>query len=219
MDNYINDLLGTALFAGIAAEQIKGLLNCVGARIVRYQRDELIVEENATVATFGVMLSGRARAFKLDAAGRVITLTLLEKGSEIGVILAAGDNHRSPVAVEAQTDSTVLLIPYEGLIGRCERNCPRHERLLRNYIGCVAQKGLVLHERIDCLLKPTVREKIMAYLTRMSREQGDRSFTIPLDRYGLSEYLNIERSALSRELSRMKKEGLIDFQKNYFRLL
>ncbi len=97
--------------------------------------------------------------------------------------------------------------------------CPRHEKLLRNYLGIVAEKGLVLHERIDCLLKPSLREKIMNYLLRVSREQQSRTFSIPMNRNEMADYLNIERSALSRELSRMKRDGLIDYHRDSFKLL
>jgi len=89
---------------------------------------------------------------------------------------------------------------------------------LRNYINVVAEKGLELHERINCLLKPTVRDKILTFLRRTAKEQQSPSFTIAMDRNDMAEYLNVERSALSRELSRMKKEGLIDYQKNWFEM-
>ncbi len=114
---------------------------------------------------------------------------------------------------------SVLQIPFERVIFRCEKACQRHAILLRNYINSVAEKGLVLHERLDCLLKPALREKIMTYLVRLSREQSSRTFAIPLDRKAMAEYLNADRSALSRELARMQQDGLIDYHKNNFKLL
>ncbi len=219
MKNYVEDLAQTALFVGIEQENIEKLLGCIQAKVVEYKKDELIIEEGSKVYDFGIMLSGHGRAFKIDTMGRIIIITLLKKGSEIGVILAAGSNHKSPVSVQTEEDLSVLSVPFDGLITRCKNNCPQHDRLLRNYINIVAEKGMVLHERIDCLLKPTVREKIMTYLVRVSREQGCRTIAIPFDRYAMSEYLNIERSALSRELSKMKRDGLIDFHKSEFKLL
>jgi len=219
MEKYIEDLTQTALFTNIDHSGVRQLLHCVRARISKYKENDLIIEEGSKVYDFGIMLSGHGRSFKLDIMGRVITITQLQKGSEIGVILAASFEHKSPVSVQAQEDSTVLTIPYDGLITQCSKKCPNHDRLLRNYINIVAEKGLILHERIDCLLKPTVREKIMTYLVRVSREQGSRSIKIPFDRYAMSEYLNIERSALSRELSRMKQDGVIDFFRNQFHLM
>lgn len=218
MFNY-EDLAQTKLFSGIIPEEIAGLLDCIQARCARYFKDEMIIEEGNRVHEFGVMLSGHGRSIKWDASDRLIIITLLQKGSEIGVLLAASPEHESPVSVQAQEDASVLLIPYDRLLTRCERACPKHERLLRNYIGIVAEKGLVLHERINCLLKPTLRDKILTYLLRVSREQQSRTVSLPMNRNAMAEYLNIERSALSRELSFMKRDGLIDYQKNNFSIL
>lgn len=219
MIDYIEDLAQTNLFSGIAADEIPGLLDCIHARRVEYAKGDLIVEEGQSVYECGVMLSGHGRSIKWDAADRLIIVTLLEKGSEIGVMLAASLEHKSPVSVQAQDDVAVLHIPYDRVIARCPKGCPKHEKLLRNYIHIVAEKGLVLHERMDCLLKPTLRDKILTYLLRVSREQQSKTFSIPMNRNAMAEYLNIERSALSRELSNMKRDGLIDYHKNRFRLM
>ena len=219
MNELIEDLKQTNLFSGIEPQEIDGLLHCLCARYVRYVKGDTIIEEGNKVYDFGIMLSGHGRAIKWDSSDRIIIITLLKKGSEIGVILAASSDHKSPVTVEAQDDVLVLRIPFERVLTRCKKACPRHDQLLRNYINIVAEKGLVLHERIDCLLRPTIREKILTYLWRMSREQQKRTFTIPMNRNAMAEYLNVERSALSRELSYMKRDGVIDYHKNTFRLL
>lgn len=218
MNDYLEDLAQMNLFSGIDPEGIAELLDCLQARRVQYGSGEMIIEEGSRVRKFGVVLSGHARSIKWDTSDRVIILTLLEKGSEIGVLLAAQPEKESPVSIQAQDNVSVLMIPYDRILASCARACPKHDRLLRNYISIVAEKGLVLHERIDCLLKPTVREKILTYLLYISREQKSDSFQIPLNRNAMSEYLNIERSALSRELSNMKRDGLIDYHLNSFTL-
>jgi CRP-like cAMP-binding protein len=218
MNELIEDLRQTKLFLGIEPHEIEGLLDCLCTKRVDYAKGDYIIEEGSKVYDFGIILSGHGRAIKWDPSGRLIIITLLKKGSEIGVILAASLDHRSPVTVQAQDDVSVLQIPFERVLTRCEKACPCHDKLLRNYINIVAEKGLVLHERIDCLLRPTVREKILAYLLRVSHEQQKSIFTIPMNRNAMAEYLNVERSALSRELSNMKRDGLIDYHKNSFRL-
>jgi CRP-like cAMP-binding protein len=212
-------LVQTKLFSGIAPNEIAGLLDCVHARLSEYVQSEIIIEEGSHVREFGILLTGQGRSVKWDASDRMIIITLLQKGSEIGVLLAASPERKSPVSVQAVEDVSALLIPYDRLIARCGKACPGHEKLLRNYIGIVAEKGLVLHERLDCLLKPTVRDKIMNYLSQVSRDQKSRMVTIPMNRNAMAEYLNIERSALSRELSYMQRDGLIEYHRNSFRLL
>lgn len=219
MREYIPILAQTKMFSGITPDEIPSLLDCISARYVEYSKGDFIIEEGCEVYDFGIMLSGHGRSIKWDAEDRLIIITLLKTGSEIGVLLAASLEHESPVTVEVQEDASVLHIPYDRLIERCSKGCPKHEKLLRNYINIVAEKGLVLHERMDCLLKPSLREKILTYLLRVSREQKSRTFQIPMNRNGMAEYLNIERSALSRELSYMKRDGLIDYHRNSFRLL
>ena len=207
-----------ALFEGIGQDRLQNLLDDLHARIKRYKKGEWIITEGDAAAEFGLLLSGQGRVFKLDAMGRAVMITTLHEGSEIGVLLAACPGRRSPVSVQTAEDSRVLHIAFDRLVAPCEDDGVR-ERLLRNYTRMVAEKGLMLHERLDCLLKPTVREKVLAYLQRMSCEKGSRDFTVPLDRNAMSEYLNVERSALSRELSRMKRDGLIAYRKNAFKLL
>jgi CRP-like cAMP-binding protein len=223
MSLYPEDLLlklsHTTLFSGLAPGDISALLECLGARRVRYAKDALIITEGELVTEFGVMLSGRGRSIIWDASDKLFTITHLSEGSEIGAMLAASPGHESPVSVQTTEDCEVLLIPYDRLVARCKSACPRHEALLRNYIAIVAEKGLFLHERMSCLVKPSVRDKIMTYLQRVSRERQSRTFDIPLDRKAMSEYLNVERSALSRELSSMKRDGLIDYHRSSFKLL
>jgi len=219
MEKYFLELAKLPLFAGIAPENIPGLLACFGARRVSYQRDEIIVSQGSVVDEFGILLSVKGRAIKTDESGRTVTITLLSKGSEIGAILASSKEHKSPVSVEVLEDAEVLKIPFTHVLSRCQKACKAHDVVLKNYIGIVAEKGLELHERISFLLKPSVREKVMAYLAKASQDSATAEFYIPLDRNGMADYLNVERSALSRELSAMNRDGLIDYHKNCFRLL
>ena len=215
----IQDLCKTGLFAGISHRDAEHLLSCLDTQVWKYTAAATVIEEGSCVRRFGVLLNGQGRSYRTDPSGRTITITLLREGSEIGVLLAASRECKSPVSVEVSEGSSILFISYTSLTGSCCKNCPCHKQLLQNFMGIVAQKGLVLHERIDCLLKPTAREKILTYLNCISREKESSSFTIPMDRSAMAEYLNIDRSALSRELSRMKADGILDYYKNQFRLM
>ncbi|MCL1823505.1 MAG: Crp/Fnr family transcriptional regulator [Oscillospiraceae bacterium] len=214
----IEDLMQTSIFSGIAPEDISELLHCIDAKRVDYAKDEFIIEEGGTFDDFIIFLSGHGRTLIWDMNGKVITYTLLTKGSVIGVMLAAIPGYKSPVAVQAQDDVSVLLIPYNRITDHCKRACRRHEKLLHNYIYTISQIGLELQVRINCLLKPTIREKVLTFLKKLSHEQQSKTFSIPINRNEMAEYLNVERSALSRELSSMKRDGLIDYYKNSFKL-
>lgn len=219
MNEFINDLIHTDLFNGISPNALSHLLNCIDAKVIQYEKDDYIIEEGDYVYDFGIILSGKARSIKWYAENQQTIITLLKKNSEIGVLIAASIDHKSPVSVQAQSDVTVLFIPFSKIITRCSKGCLCHDKLLQNYINIVAQKGLILHERIDCLLKPSIREKVISYLFHLYSKNKCATFDIPLNRNEMAEYLNVERSALSRELSNMKKDGLIDYRKNNFTLL
>lgn len=215
--DYIKVLEKTSLFCGIKENEIKKAIKCMQARFVKYKKDEMIIREGSIVRDIGILVSGSGRSIKQEESGKVSIITLLKPGSFIGVLLAASKMRKSPVFVEASDDACVLFIPIEKFISN--KDCPKYNILISNFIDALAEKAMVLHDRNNCLIKVTVREKILSYLKRISKEQGSRTFYIPLDRNGMAEYINVERSALSRELSRMKKEGLIDYYKNSFKLL
>ena len=219
MEQYIQTIKTAKLFDGLSQKDTYRLLACLKAQPVEYARDTVVVEEGCPVKKFGILLRGRGRSYKTDSQGHTLTVTLLKEGSEIGVILAASPGRKSPVSVTVEQGSSVLFISYNRLINNCTRNCPCHRQLLKNFMWIVAEKGLVLHERLDCLLRPTARDKILTYLKKFSDSQTGVPFTIPLDRNAMAEYLNMDRSALSRELSCMKTDGIIDFYKSTFRLL
>ena len=215
---YMETLSLSGLFSAIDPRELSGLLNCIQARYVKYKKDDFVIEKGSTVSEFGLILTGQCCSLKWDASGRRVILTFIEKGMLIGLMIAAKEGHSSPVSVQATEDSYIMLIPFARIISPCSKDCHRHRRLLTNYISALAEKGLELHERINCLLEPSVRDKIMTYLSRISKEQESRTFAIPINRNAMAEYLNIERSALSRALSGMKKDGLIDYHKNLFKL-
>lgn len=217
MIDYIKVLEQTSLFYGINGKEIEKVIKYMHARFVKYKKDEMIIGEGSVVNDIGILLSGSGRSIKREESGKVSIITLLKPGSFIGILLAASKIRKSPVSVEAQEQLCVLFIPIKNFISN--KACPKHSILMCNLIDAIAEKAMILHDRNDCLIKSTVREKVLAYLKRVSKEKESNTFNIPLDRNGMAEYINVERSALSRELSRMKKEGVIDYYKNSFKLL
>lgn len=209
----------TSLFSGMPLEDIENILECVQARRLEYEKGETVIWEGDIVTDIGIVLAGRGHSVKENASGKPLIVTLLEKGSFIGILLAAGRERKSPVSVQAREGLTVLFISLDRIIGRCAKSCPRHDVFLRNCFNSIAEKSMDLYDRIDCLIRPTIREKIIAYLSILAKENRSSTFMSPLDRNAMAEYIHADRSALSRELSRMKRDGLIDYYKNSFKLL
>lgn len=212
-------LARSKLFAGIRPDRLPDMLSCLHARREEFPAGAVVVQEGEQVFDVGLVLSGHARSLKMDGSGEPLIISLLEQGSFLGVLLAASRDRKSPVSVQAQEPLSVIFFPAERLIFPCEKGCADHELLLRSFLDSVAEKSLALNDRIDCLIRRSVREKVETYLARVSAEKGSREFSIPLDRSAMANYLNVERSALSRELSRMQADGLIEYRKSFFRLL
>lgn len=218
MESPIEILKYSQLFSGFTATDIKEMLHCLCVHQVEYHKDEVILWEGDFISDIGIVLSGHGRSIKNDLSGKTVIVTLLEPGSLIGILLASNSDRKSPVSVQALEHMTVLFIPFQNIIKNCPKLCKRHERLLYNIFDGISEKAMILHDRNDCLIKPTIREKVLTYLVRTAKEQQSFIFTVPFDRNGMAAYLNVDRSALSRELSAMKKDGLIDYLKNRFEL-
>lgn len=214
----LNVLKDTDLFYGIESNDIKEMIMCLNSYIKNYKKDEIVLWEGEHVNKIGIILSGCARSVKRDISGKTTIITFLKEGSYIGILLSASKNRKSPLSVRATDDLSVLYIPVDNIFRRCAKNCIRHDILTRNIFDGISQKAMILHDRNDCLIKSTLREKILTYLIRISKEQNSTEFIVQLDRSSMAEYLNADRSALSRELSRMRKEGLINFKKNIFKI-
>ncbi len=214
---YTDALAKSQLFKGIAKKEIPSIVSCLSAIQKKYGAGEIMLWEGDHVSDIGILLSGSARSMKTDLNGKQVIVTLLSPGSYIGVLLAASKDRKSPVSVRAHEASHAIFIPIGHILTRCD--CPCHANLVENLLNGIAEKALVLHDRNDCLIKPSIREKVLTFLTVEAKKKGAATFKIMMDRDAMAEYLGVNRSALSRELSWMKRDGLIDYDKNWFKLL
>ncbi len=210
--NDLDSLCQSSLFSEIAPNDIKKILKCLSATRKEYAKDEMIVREGDFVNDIGIILHGIAQSTKLNIAGKQIIVSLHYPGGYTAVLTAVSRGRKCPMSVQALEPLAVLFIPVKKL-------CMVHEQLLGNLFDSIAERALELHDRNDCLIMPTIRDKVLTYLIRVSSEVGAQTFSIPFDREALAEYLDVDRSALSRELAWMKRDGLIDFYKNEFKLL
>ena len=210
------------LLEGIEHSEQEKLVVCLKARIRRYNKGECLLHEQETVDWLGIILSGSVEASKLNASGKRFIISRPGVGHVFGDVLAIHSERKSPATVVALESVSALLIPIAGLLSPCQKQCVCHDRLIRNLLKSVSEKYFELQDRLFCITRSTMRDKILYYLEGAYKAAYcDRSscvFSVPFDRAALADYLNVERSALSRELSLMKRDGLIDYHKNNFRL-
>lgn len=203
------------LFRGLTRAEITDILSATPHTEKRHTAGEIIVHQGDIIHNIGILLSGSAVGKKYTPEGEEIIVSRLDTNKIFGDVLSGANGFASPVTVQAQTDCTVMLIDYQQLLFSSH---PLTHRVLQNMIQNISLKYFAQNRRMDILMLKSVRAKVLAYLEWQRQIKGSNSFTIDLDRRLLADFLGVERSALSRELSRMKADGLIDCYKNNFTL-
>ena len=207
------------LFLGIRPEDMEGMLGCIGYYVREYKKGEIIAFEAETINHVGVVLKGSVDMIKEDVWGNRTMLLRSYVEDVFGETFACGEDSLSVVTFVAAEDSKVMFLSFCRVMHTCTHACIFHQTLIENMVRIIARKNRELMRKIEVVSKKTLREKILAYLSIQSQTQGANRFEIPLGRVEWAEYLCADRSALTRELAKMKDEGLIDYQRNSFEIL
>lgn len=216
MENILPLLQTTSLFTGIEADALRVLLGELGAVIRSYGRGEALVQAGAANRRVGVVLTGGIEAYRPAPGGARVPIAQMGPGGVFGDVLG-GSSLDSPVTVVAASGCEVLLIPYDRLL--LSDGSAAHQRALQNLVRTISDKYFLLSRRVDLLVLKSLRAKVCAYLLSEAEQQGSLTFSIPYSRIQLADYLNCDRSALSRELSLMQRDGLLDTYRSSFKLL
>ncbi|MBR4189809.1 MAG: Crp/Fnr family transcriptional regulator [Kiritimatiellae bacterium] len=206
------------LFDGIGPDNLSALFACLGARRVRLAKGELLMRTGAKTDRFGVVLSGALAVSTYDENGRRTLIKLVRAPECVAAAQAFSGAVAMAVDVEADEESEVLLLQAARVVTPCGNACAFHTRLVRNIMRTLAAKTLELNRKIDILSRRSTASRLMAYLHAVAQEKGAREFDIPFDRQGLADYLCTERSALSAEIGRLARAGILTSRKNHFAL-
>ena len=218
MKLYREALGAVNLFKGIAADDLVSMLDCLQACPVKFKKGKHLLRAGDRPEHVGVVLAGRLHVVRDDADGNHTLLAALGETDIFAEALCCAGVAESPVTVIADTDVTVMLLGFSRILSTCSNTCAFHQKLIENMLQIVAQKNLYLQDRMELIRTKSVRAKVLSYLGIFARKRGI-AFTIPLNREGMADYLCVDRSALSHELIRMKRDGLITYRKNSFTLL
>lgn len=208
-----------ALFARIAPEDRRAMLGCLGARTVTVAKNQFVFREGDPANFVGIVLTGCVQMVRDDYYGNRSILARIEPMGMFGESFACADVVSLPIGIAAVEDSTVLLIDSRRITVTCANACGFHNQMIFNLLKMVANKNLVLNQKIEITSKRTTREKLMAYLLLQAKLHNSETFTIPYDRQALADYLEVDRSAMSAEIGKLRKEGVLDCNRSTFRLL
>lgn len=216
MKEFLDIIKDIPLFHGIKKDDLACMLDCLGAAVRSYKKDDYIWLTGDEISLVGVVLQGQVSIVKEDIYGNRRILATVKSKSIFGETLAFSQIAESPVTVQAFTEAKVLFVDFRRIYAVCSNACVFHSRLIQNMLMLIAEKNMVLNEKIDIIALKTTRQKIAAYLLNQRAMQGKAKIRIPFNRSELADYLNVNRSALSRELGKMQDEGLLSFHKNTF---
>ncbi len=208
-------LTNSPLFKGIEKNNIEKLLTTIEHQIKEYKKGELIAIEDDNCEELGIILSGNIQIQKSYPSGKVVVLDILDQGDIFGEIIVFSKEHRFPATILSITDSIILLLSKTGIKQLCKEN----EFFLENFLQSLTGKILMLNRKVKILSYKTIKEKIADLLMEEYKHQNTLVLTLPYDRKELADLLGIPRPSLSRELSIMKEEGLIDYYKNTVKIL
>ena len=195
------------------------MLACMGAEVKAFPRGRDVWVEGAPAGQIGVVLSGAVQVYRVDFLGNRSLIFRLGQGEVFGEAFACARVETVPVAVLAEEDAEILFLHASCVLHPCEKHCGHHDRLIYNLMRDLAQEAIWFHERVEITSKRTTRNKLLAYLAHMRRETGSSSFLVPFDRQALADFLEVDRSGLSAEIGKLRREGVILCEKNRFTLL
>lgn len=219
MKNYLPILQKSPLFSDIGETELLSLLDCLGGILRAYPKGAAIFSEGDRPTHLGIVLDGEIRITRTDYYGNRSIVAAVKAPQVFGETFACAEVETLPVDVTAATDCTVLLIGVDRVLNPCCNGCSFHNRLIYNLMQQTAAKNLLFHRKLEITSKRTTRDKLMTYLLMTAKDHGSNSFTVPYDRQELADYLEVERSGLSAEISKLRREGVLTAEKNRFTLL
>ena len=207
------------LFRGMTAKEITALLKSLDAREQDYEKNDLILHAGSKPGVIGIVLSGSVTILSDDIWGNRTILSHVEKGGIFAEAYALLEDVPMLVDVMANEGCSILLLKTKGILSSVESQNSWNYKFLRNLLLISSKKNLNLSGRSFHTSPKTIRERVMSYLNTLALQNNSTEFDIPFDRQQLADYLNLERSALSKELGKMQKEGIIETRKSHFKLL
>ena len=208
----------STIFDGIGIDNLSALLSCLGAKRQRLVKGEALMRAGERADRMGVLLSGALSISTYDLEGRRTIIKRIGPAEIVAAAQSLSGAETMSVDVEADEDSDVLLVKTDRILSPCENACVFHARLVRNLMRALAIKTIELNRKIEILSHRSTQDRLMAYLRSVAQQKGTDEFDIPFDRQQLADFLCVERSALSAEISRLSKLGLIMSRKNHFAL-
>lgn len=204
------------LFAGATEQEVSAMLKCLDATSRHYWKGSYVFRMGEKVTSLGLVLSGGVRIETVDAWGNATVLSHAGPGAVFGEAYACAPDEPLLVNAVATQDSEILFLEAARIAKTCPSSCAHHSRIVMNLLSVIARKNVQFSRRSLHTAPKTIRGKVLAYLSSQASLAQSKEFTIPFNRQELADYLGVDRSSLSNELSKMQKEGLLVTDRSRF---
>lgn len=218
MQKYFPVLQQCQLFSGIAENDLLAMLRCLNVTVQQYQKGQTLIAEGEKPERFGIVLSGTVQLWRIDYSGNRSIMASVEPSQLFGESFVCAEASSIPVQVVASESCEIMMIDGTRILHACGNGCAFHHQVIFNLLRIIARKNLVLHQKLEITSKRSTREKLMTYLSQQAKLHQSRTFTIPFDRQELADFLEVDRSGLSAEISKLRKEGVLESERSTFRL-
>lgn len=219
MEKFIPILKRTQLFSGIGEDEVSSMLGCLGAYTEDFKKGEYIFRQGEHISKIMILASGCVHIQRDDYWGNRSIINVVEPGEMFGEAYVSPDSGALLNDVVAVEDCTVIFFDAVRVLTVCPSACRFHAAVVQNLFFEISEKNRRLVQKMGHMARRTTREKLISYLSEEAKRHNSGSFTIPLNRQQLADYLSVDRSAMSNELGKMRDEGLLTFDKNRFTLL
>ena len=210
MEKYFDILRRSSLFSEISSEELGSMLHCLGAKVVDIPKGDPVFLEGDPAGFIGIVLEGSIQIVQEDYFGNRSIIHHSQAGDIFAEAFSFTGLDAMPVSGYAVKNSKCMLLACRRMMTVCSSACSFHNRLVKNLLQLVSRKNLMLNEKIRYMSQKTTREKLLAYLAAQAKQAGSAEFTIPFDRQALADYLGVERSALAAEISKLRRDGIIE---------
>lgn len=207
-------LSNTQLFRGISEQEIQSLMHCLQVSTSIYRRGETILGEGTVTENIGIVLSGMALISCGDIWGNTSILGNVAPGEVFAEVYACIPGQPLLISVSAAENTEVMFMNVGHVLKTCSNACPFHSKLIQNLLSVCARRSLQLSQRISHTNTKSIRGRLMSYFSECAKQSGSNAFTVPYNRQQLADYLSVDRSAMCNELSKMRRDGLIEYERN-----
>lgn len=218
MDQFL-DLKRTEVFKDANELECQAMMFCFKTKFKNYEKNQYIVSQGDDMEYVVLLLKGSCNVENVDTLGNISILTKMKRGDIYGLEATYAGDETYKDSLIATEKCTVLFLNKFKLTHPCTNHCKRHEQVIKNTTKMLADRSIELLEKLTHLSQKTTRDKLLSYLSMMSKKANSPYFEIPFNKTELANYLSVDRSAMSTELSKMRDEGIVDFDKKQYRLI